>query len=175
MSDRFLRHSPVIWVDYPGVELLKQIYGTFNRGMMKLQKHLPSEMATKMTNVMVHFWAANSKQFTSDMQPHYLYSPRELTRWKIALHEAIQQQEGMTEETLIRLVMHEALRIFVDRIVHTEEREWAESQLDNSVKEEFGCDDSVIKRPILFSCYLNPEASTSASPVRIYVNAYRQS
>jgi dynein heavy chain 1 len=158
MSDRFLRHSPVIWVDYPGVESLKQIYGTFNRGMMKLQQHLPREIATKMTNVMVQFWAANSKQFTSDMQPHYLYSPRELTRWKIALHEAIQQQEGMTEETLIRLVMHEALRIFVDRIVFAEEKEWAEAQLDDSVKLEFGCDDSVIKRPILFSCYLNPEA-----------------
>lgn len=158
MSDRFLRHAPVIWVDYPGPDSLKQIYGTFNRGMMKLQPHIPQDRADKMTNVMVQFWRDNSKQFTSDMQPHYLYSPRELTRWKVALHETMQHMEGMTEETLIRLLMHEALRIFVDRIVFPEEKEWAEGKLDAAVKEEFGCDDSVMARPILFSCYLNPEA-----------------
>eukprot|EP00927_Polykrikos_kofoidii_P026243 TRINITY_DN23401_c0_g4_i1.p1 TRINITY_DN23401_c0_g4~~TRINITY_DN23401_c0_g4_i1.p1 ORF type:complete len:2209 (-),score=513.79 TRINITY_DN23401_c0_g4_i1:103-6207(-) len=157
MSDRFLRHAPVIWVDYPGPDSLKQIYGTFNRGMMKLQPQLPKTMADAMTNVMVAFWRDNSRKFTSDMQPHYLYSPRELTRWKVALHEAIKHMSDMTEEVLIRLVIHEALRIFVDRIVFAEEKEWAESQLDQSVKEEFNCSDDVIRRPILFSCYLSPE------------------
>eukprot|EP00928_Gymnodinium_smaydae_P025254 TRINITY_DN20180_c0_g1_i4.p1 TRINITY_DN20180_c0_g1~~TRINITY_DN20180_c0_g1_i4.p1 ORF type:complete len:4280 (-),score=1133.62 TRINITY_DN20180_c0_g1_i4:296-13135(-) len=166
MSDRFLRYAPVIWVDYPGPDSLKQIYGTFNRGMMKLQPHIPKEKADAMTNVMVAFWRDNSKKFTSDMQPHYLYSPRELTRWKVALYEAIQKLEGMTEETLIRLVMHEALRIFVDRIVFPDEKEWAESQLDSSVMEEFGCSADVLQRPIYFSTYLSPEGH--------YVNVGRE-
>jgi len=157
MSDRFLRHAPVIWVDYPGPDSLKQIYGTFNRGMMKLQPHLPKSCADAMTNVMVAFWRDSAKRFTSDQQPHYLYSPRELTRWKTALHEAIKFMQGMDETTLIRLVLHEALRIFVDRLVFTEEREWSEEQLDNSAKQEFGCSQDVLQRPILFSCYLNPD------------------
>jgi len=157
MSDRFLRHCPVIWVDYPGPDSLRQIYGTFNRGMLKLQPQLPKNCADAMTEAMVEFWRDNARRYTSDMQPHYLYSPRELTRWKVALHEAIMHYEGMTEETLIRLCMHEALRIFVDRLVHYEERQESEKQLDEIVKNAFGCGQDVLVRPILFTCYLSPQ------------------
>merc|ERR1719498_1796161 len=101
---------------------MKQIYGTFNRGMLKLQPQLEKKVADAMTNVMVAFWFGNSKKFTTDMQPHYLYSPRELTRWKIAMHEAMKDYDGMTETNLIRLGIHEGLRIFVDKLVHNEER-----------------------------------------------------
>ena len=31
LAHRFLRHVPVIYVDYPGETSLKQIYGTFCR------------------------------------------------------------------------------------------------------------------------------------------------
>ena len=33
LSYRFLRHVPVVYVDYPGELSLQQIYGTFNRAM----------------------------------------------------------------------------------------------------------------------------------------------
>ena len=33
---RFLRHVPVVYVDYPGPASLTQIYGTFNRAMLRL-------------------------------------------------------------------------------------------------------------------------------------------
>ncbi|CAK0878751.1 unnamed protein product [Prorocentrum cordatum] len=155
MSDRFLRHAPVIWVDYPGPDSLKQIYGTFNRGMMKLQPHLPKTLADATTNVMVQFWRDNAKHFTTDMQPHYLYSPRELTRWKTAMYETMRTVEGMTETNVIRLVVHEALRIFVDRMVHQEEKDWGEEQLFNSAMSEFQCSPDVLQKPILFSCYLS--------------------
>lgn len=36
LSHRFLRHVPVVYVDYPGELSLKQIYGTFNRAMLRL-------------------------------------------------------------------------------------------------------------------------------------------
>eukprot|EP00931_Biecheleriopsis_adriatica_P034702 TRINITY_DN20021_c0_g5_i1.p1 TRINITY_DN20021_c0_g5~~TRINITY_DN20021_c0_g5_i1.p1 ORF type:complete len:4603 (-),score=1119.02 TRINITY_DN20021_c0_g5_i1:34-13842(-) len=157
MSDRFLRHAPVIWVDYPGPDSLKQIYGTFNRGMLKLQPQLNKNVADAMTNTMVQFWRDSASKFTSDQQPHYLYSPRELTRWKTALHECIKGWDGMTEKNLIRLVVHEGLRIFVDRLVFTEEREWSEERLDETVQKEFGCSADVLQRPILFSCYLDEQ------------------
>jgi dynein heavy chain 1 len=35
LANRFLRHCPLILVDFPGYESLTQIYGTFNRGMLK--------------------------------------------------------------------------------------------------------------------------------------------
>ena len=35
LAHRFLRHVPVIYVDYPGETSLKQIYGTFCRYAMR--------------------------------------------------------------------------------------------------------------------------------------------
>jgi dynein heavy chain 1 len=34
---RFLRHAPVLLVDFPGPSSLTQIYGAFNRALLKLQ------------------------------------------------------------------------------------------------------------------------------------------
>ena len=157
MSDRFLRHAPVIWVDYPGPDSLRQIYGTFNRAILKLQPQLDRSNADAMTNTMVQFWRDSAQRFTSDQQPHYLYSPRELTRWKTALYECVRGWDGMTQANLIRLLVHEGLRIFVDRLVFQEEREWSEELLDEVVQREFGCSADVLQRPILFSCYLDEQ------------------
>ncbi|KAA0193042.1 hypothetical protein HAZT_HAZT006684 [Hyalella azteca] len=36
LSHRFLCHVPVVYVDYPGATSLTQIYGTFNRAMLRI-------------------------------------------------------------------------------------------------------------------------------------------
>lgn len=37
LSQRFLRHAPVVLVDFPVTPSLYQIYGAFNRALLKLQ------------------------------------------------------------------------------------------------------------------------------------------
>lgn len=58
---RFLRHVPVIYVDYPGAKSLKQIYGTFNRAMMRLIPELRA-YADPLTNAMVDFYMMSQVQ-----------------------------------------------------------------------------------------------------------------
>ncbi len=82
LSDRFLRHAPILFVDYPGKESLRHIYGTLMRGSLKLCPPC-KDMWEPLSSAMVEFWFESQKHFTVDMQPHYLYSPRELTRWKV--------------------------------------------------------------------------------------------
>ena len=36
LSPRFLRHTPLMFVDFPAIPSLRQIYGTFNRALLKL-------------------------------------------------------------------------------------------------------------------------------------------
>lgn len=55
LSDRFLRHAPIIFVDFPGPESLKQIYGTFNRAMLKKVPALKN-YADPLTEAMVDFY-----------------------------------------------------------------------------------------------------------------------
>ena len=79
-----------VYVDYHG-ETFKQIYGTFNMVMLKIiptlrysvvlcsimLRMIPtlSDFAEPLTNAMVEFY-----RFTQDKQPHYVLSPREMTR-----------------------------------------------------------------------------------------------
>lgn len=46
---------PVIYVDYPGAASLTQIYGTFNRAMLRLVPNLRA-YAEPLTNAMVDFY-----------------------------------------------------------------------------------------------------------------------
>lgn len=88
LSHRLLRHVPVIYVDYPGETSLKQIYGTFTRAMLRMMPSLRT-FAEPLTSAMVKLYLSSQERFTQDMQPHYVYSPREMTRWVRGICEAI--------------------------------------------------------------------------------------
>ena len=100
-----------------------QIYGTFCRAMLRLVPNLRA-YADPLTNAMVEFYLKTQEKFTLDMQPHYIYSPREMTRWVRGICEAIRPLESLSVEGLVRLFVHEALRLFHDRLVHEDERVW---------------------------------------------------
>jgi hypothetical protein len=88
LSPRFLRHCPLLFVDFPAVPSLRQIYGTFNRALLKLVPSLRSQ-AEPLTEAMIDVYVASQARFTPDQQPHYIYSPRELSRWVRAMYEAM--------------------------------------------------------------------------------------
>jgi len=67
LSHRFMRHAPLIMVDYPGPDSLKQIYGTFNRALLKLQPALRS-FAPALTDAMVSVYLKSQQHFTPDQQ-----------------------------------------------------------------------------------------------------------
>lgn len=55
LSTRFLRHVPIVYVDYPGQTSLIQIYGTFNRAMLRPITMLRG-MADSLTEAMVEVY-----------------------------------------------------------------------------------------------------------------------
>lgn len=152
LSHRFLRHAPLVMVDYPGELSLKQIYGTYNRGLLKVVPNLRA-YAEPLTDAMVTLYLASQKRFTTDVQAHYVYSPRELTRWARGIYEAIRPLEILSVEGLVRVWAHEALRLFQDRLVTEEEKRWTDEAIDNAAMEHFPTinRDEALARPILFS------------------------
>lgn len=158
LSHRFLRHVPVVYVDYPGETSLKQIYGTFTRAMLRIIPSLRS-YADPLTNAMVEFFLLSQDRFTQDMQPHYVYSPREMTRWVRGICEAIRPLESLDVEGLVRLWAHEALRLFHDRLVTDEERKWTNDNIDLVALKHFpNIDRDVsLQRPILYSNWLSKD------------------
>eukprot|EP01038_Epipyxis_sp_PR26KG_P004455 gene4455-6300_t len=157
MSERFMRHAPLLLVDYPSEESFKQIYRTFNNAMLKLHPNL-RDFVDPLNNAMVEFYLKNQRHFNADMQPQYIYSPRELSRWIRALYETISNMEAMTGEELVRLWAHEALRLFSDRLVTADEREWLDKELDATADKNFGGTGvdmaKCLERPMLYSVWI---------------------
>ncbi|CAF4132742.1 unnamed protein product, partial [Rotaria sp. Silwood2] len=173
LSHRFLRHVPIIYVDYPGETSLKQIYGTFNRAMLRIIPPL-KPWADSLTNAMVEFYLLSQERFTVDMQPHYIYSPREMTRWVRGIFEAIRPLENLPVEGLVRLWAHEALRLFQDRLVGDDERIWTEEQIDFIARKHFPNIDhlTALQRPILYSNWLSKDyLPIEQEKLREYVRA----
>lgn len=156
LSLRFLRHSPVIMVDYPGKPSLHQIYSTFIRGVLKCAPDLRG-YADPITQAMVEFYLRSQSKYTASVRSHYIYSPRELTRWVRGIYEAIRPLESVRLEELIRIWAHEALRLFQDRLVDEEERIWTRDNIFAIASDHFpGVDISTaLIEPIMFSNWLS--------------------
>ncbi|KAI0484690.1 dynein heavy chain, N-terminal region 1-domain-containing protein [Xylariaceae sp. FL0804] len=156
MGARFLRHAPLIMVDYPGELSLLQIYGTFNSAVLKIIPALRG-YSEALTQAMVRFYLESQQRFTPKIQPHYVYSPRELTRWVRGVYEAIRPLETLSIEGLIRIWAHEALRLFQDRLVAEDERQWTDEAVRRIALEFFPTIDEpkALGGPILFSNWLS--------------------
>ncbi|KAJ1333646.1 dynein cytoplasmic 1 heavy chain [Microdochium nivale] len=156
LGARFLRHAPLIMVDYPGELSLMQIYGTFNSAVLKIIPALRG-YSEALTQAMVRFYLESQQRFTPKIQPHYVYSPRELTRWVRGLYEAIKPLETLTIEGLVRIWAHEALRLFQDRLVAEDERQWTDEAVRRITLEFFPTVDEskALGGPILFSNWLS--------------------
>ncbi|KNE70419.1 hypothetical protein AMAG_14553, partial [Allomyces macrogynus ATCC 38327] len=154
LSHRFLRHAPLVMVDYPGRVSLVQIYSTFSRALLKVIPSLRG-YADALTNAMVDFYLDSQQRFTPDIQAHYVYSPRELTRWVRGIYEAIHPLDELSLDGLVRVWAHEALRLFQDRLVTEQEREWTDKHLDEVAFRNFpNLSEEALRRPILFSNWL---------------------
>jgi dynein heavy chain 1 len=159
MSRRFMRHVPLLLVDFPAKDSLMQIYRTFNGGMMKLFPNLKGETEA-MTEAMVELYTENQRKFTPAMQPQYFYSPRELSRWVRAIYESVvNSDQGLTREELVRVWTHEGLRLFADRLVDVEDKEWCSSKLDEVARKWFaGVDFEIaLARPMFYTTWLSKD------------------
>ncbi|CAH0489695.1 unnamed protein product [Peronospora farinosa] len=179
ISLRLMRHAPILLVDFPSYPSLKQIYGTFNRALLKLTPSLRSYVQP-LTDAMVDVYDSNQKKYTAEMQPHYVYSPRELSRWMRALYEAIEPLEYEIDiETLVKLVFHEALRLFMDRLVTSEEQKWCFHMVKETLRNHFPQSATALEvveyggqHPILFSTWLSKNyTEVTTTDLRKHVEA----
>ncbi|CAN6639183.1 dynein heavy chain, cytoplasmic [Trichomonascus vanleenenianus] len=156
MTMRFLRHSTVVLVDYPGETSLHQIYGAYNSAILKCVPELRG-YASDLTHAMVEVYQRSQTQFTPKVRSHYIYSPRELTRWCRGIYGAIMPLESLSIEGLVRLWAHEALRLFHDRLVDDDEKRWTKVLIkDVAYKYFINADlNTALKSPILYSNWLS--------------------
>lgn len=155
LSARFLRHVTLVMVDYPGHEAMQQIYDSFVTAVMKRVPELKG-YAGAVTKAMIEVYEA-SRDHLSHVQPHYIYSPRELTRWVRGLYEAVKTTAYRDLEPFIRLWYHEGLRLFYDRLVCDEHRQWTTDLFATAIATHFPFKqpEMIMRAPVLFSDWLS--------------------
>ena len=105
---------------------------------------------------MVTFYEQNKQRFSLDQQPQYIYSPRELTRWTRALYSAFQYFNDLSIDELVRLTAHEALRLFSDRLVTHEEKQWCEETMYSVFSSIFpNIHPTTLQAPILYTSWIH--------------------
>ena len=182
LSNRFLRHAPVVLVDFPSEASLHQIYGTFVRALTRLLPGPLRAVAPRMTDAMIDWYVRAQKRFTPDIQDHYVFSPRELSRWVRSLHEAFREErneEEMDLEELVMLWAHEGLRLFSDRLAEESERLWTDALVRELVGKHFpevapafeGVG-AAAHNPLLFCNWLSKRYQrTTVAELRAYVKS----
>lgn len=164
LSERFLRHVCVVMVDYPGKNSMMQIYESFNNAALKCAPDLRG-FAKPLTAAMLEVYTKSKENLTPAIQSHYVYSPRELTRWCRGILETIIQSSYEDITALIRLWYHEGLRLFYDRLSGENERQWTKTLLTETAANHFPHTDldQAFKEPVLYSKWL----TSSYEPVPV--------
>ncbi|WFD21602.1 hypothetical protein MEQU1_000257 [Malassezia equina] len=153
---RLLRHVPVVLVGYPSAHALEQIYATLARALLRPAPALRG-YAEALARGMVQYYEATQAHFTVAQHAHYVYSPRELTRWIRGLYRMLPEQDDLSLPELVARWAHEAQRVFQDRLVTPDDRAWSETRLEEVAQAVFpGVDvPRVLARPLLYSDWLS--------------------
>lgn len=159
LPDRLLRHFSLIMVDYPGAISLQQIYQTYNLAVMKCAPNMRG-FTLAITLALIEVYLRTKAKLTHTVQQHYIYSPRELTRWSKGLLEAMKSHDYSDDLVgLVRLWYHEGLRLFYDRLVGAFERDWTIELFGQVINEFFPHINvkAVTQGPVLFSNWLSSD------------------
>lgn len=119
LSPRFLRHICVLSVDYPSSTCLSKIYGSLIDSSFD---KMPGVDMSRICEASICVYSRCQTTFTSTVQTHYSFSPRELTRWIRGIYMAVSSVTDVSFVTVLRIWAHEAWRIFADRLTKQDEK-----------------------------------------------------
>ena len=158
MTDRFTNFCTTIMVDYPSLDSLGRIYGVYSKSILRTIPDL-TKYADSFSKSLVETYAKYQTHFKDLPRPHYLCSPRELTRWVKGVYTALKPLISCDLENLIRLWAYEALRVFSDRLVSVNEKSWFFETMTDIAKSHFPHTNlsKALSQPILFSDWLSYE------------------
>lgn len=155
---RLMRHVNLVMLDYPSRTSLLQIYSAFNHAILKFSPDLQG-FENSLTVAMIDVYGVIKNAFLSSKAPHYIFSPRELTRWCRGMLNALQSISYTQIDDLVRLWYHEGLRLFYDRLIDTSDRDMCKTFFKEVALKHFvhvNLEESM-KEPVLYSEWLSSQ------------------
>jgi dynein heavy chain 2 len=140
LSTRFTSAIRLCYISYPDKEQLQHVYKTLLEPVLHhcVPGHkvwsLPKNIS-KLSSTMVNIYEQTMQKFTVDLQPHYIFTPRDMSRLLISLVRY--KFERADEISLLEIMAYEYQRLFQDRLVGNESRIKFQTILVSVLKSEW--------------------------------------
>lgn len=139
LSTRFTAIVKVAAMDYPTSEELMVVFATFLEAIFDVNAH-PELPATwrdastrdKLARSLVDVYDAVRSKFNVDEQRHYLITPRDLTKWVLAL-----VRYDLEHDEVLDVLAYEARRLFRDRLVDADSQTQFDAVLNSVLKQQW--------------------------------------
>ena len=124
MTPRFMRHFNILCLPSPNEESLKRIFTSITKGFFEQGGYAEEiqTLAKKMVPASVELYGRLSKELLpTPAKMHYIFNLRDLSKVFQGILQ-IRKYGGANANTMIRLWIHESMRVFHDRLINDEDR-----------------------------------------------------
>ncbi|XP_013387188.1 dynein heavy chain 12, axonemal, partial [Lingula anatina] len=177
VTPRFMRHFNIVGITPFNDETMTKIFSALLTTYLRRQEFPPDFFATG--NQIVHatldiYKAAMQNLLPTPAKSHYLFNLRDFSRVVLGIC-LIKKTEVENKRVMIRLWVHEVMRVFYDRLIDDKDRAWLFKIVGEMVKDHFKESmDAVFEhlanggqggklaesdlRSLMFGDYMNPDA-----------------
>ena len=139
MTPRFMRHFSTLCVTSFNDETLSVIFNTivkWNNKIAKFDSEISSLSSSVVEATLQTYRNAMRELRPTPMKSHYTFNLRDFSR-VIQGVCLCKPYEGFTKDVYIRLWVHEALRVFSDRLIDENDQEWFFGNINELVSINF--------------------------------------
>ncbi|XP_068211563.1 cytoplasmic dynein 2 heavy chain 1 [Palaemon carinicauda] len=164
LSTRFTSIVRIASIGYPDREQLTGVYGAYLKPILESvapghpvwgSQAKAQQLATSMVNVYQN--VRNS--FSADDYSHYLFTPRDLTRWVLGLLRYQLPEKDDTLQPLLEIWIYEACRLIRDRLAEDGDIAKFDSLILSAVQSDWNVD---LRYHITNSYYVTPAVAAIA-------------
>jgi dynein heavy chain len=166
IDPRFSSLFAIFNITFPKKESLNRIYSSIIEGHTQAFSDEIRAVVPKITimtlrlyeDILQHLLPTPSKF-------HYIFNLRDISRVYEGIYQTV-PDNFTTANSFGRLWRNECLRVFCDRLVTDEDREYVNNLINSLISENFDDVESITRNPILFGDFR--QAMQEENPVRIY-------
>ncbi|CAH8607094.1 unnamed protein product [Heterobilharzia americana] len=159
VSPRLIRHFSLFAIPPPSETSLKQIFSAIINGYLLEFSQGVRNTGESIVNAAVEIYSRMAKELLpTPAKSHYVFNLRDLSK----CIQGVLQGDSNTvrdKQTISRLFYHEAQRVFHDRLINQEDKQFFNQILSDMASKYFGESigpETFTKSPILFGDFLKP-------------------
>ena len=142
LSTRFTSIIRVFSLTEPDKEQLETIYSSYLYAVLReiVPAHPiwanPSKVST-LASSMVNIFQQAKTAFSVDDNNHYLFTPRDLTRWSVGMLRYKMEEQEKSQDSVLHIWAYEGGRIFRDKLVSERDRRKFDSILGSVLQSDW--------------------------------------